>query len=531
MDDCISYRDTHYFSDLMLDYLDEKEILREFYHHFPTLENFKKQIEEKNLSFPQESRIALSSALKKQYSSLNISEETTVNLDLLQQSNTFTITTGHQLNLFTGPLYFLYKIISVINLAEQLKEEYSTHNFVPIYWMATEDHDFEEINYFNFKEDKIQWNSEQTGAVGEFATKGLEEVLTKFKDQLNKSNAAEEILALFKNAYLKHTNLTEATRYLGNELFGKYGLVIVDGNDNNLKKMFAPYVKEELLNQLSSIEVEKTAQKLKSLGYKAQVNAREINLFYLTEGIRERIIKEDNYFFVNNTEIKFSESEILEELKKYPERFSPNVIMRPLYQEVILPNLCYVGGGGELAYWLELKNYFEASAITFPVLLLRNSALLVSEKQNKKLQNLKTEISELFLDQSTLKTVKTNQISEIKIDFSPQKEQLATQFKELYVLAEKTDSSFIGAVEAQEKKQIKGLHYLEKRLLKAQKRKLKDELCRVTQLQDELFPKQSLQERNRNFSEFYQIYGSSLIQQLKEQLKPLELNFSIIYLS
>jgi len=531
MDDCISYRDTHYFSDLMLDYLDEKEILREFYHHFPTLKNFEKQIEEKNLSFSKENRIVLSSALKKQYSAIKATEETTINLDLLQQDNTFTITTGHQLNLFTGPLYFLYKIISVINLSEQLKEEYPTHNFVPVYWMATEDHDFEEINYFNFKENKIQWDSEQTGAVGEFSTEGLEEAFATFKEQLNGSNAAEEISVLFKNAYLKHSNLTEATRYLANELFGKYGLVIVDGNDNALKQLFTPYVKEELLSQLSSVEVEKTANKLKNLGYKVQVNAREINLFYLSEGIRERIIKEENNYFVNDTEIKFSASEILEELENYPERFSPNVIMRPLYQEVILPNLCYVGGGGELAYWLELKKYFQASAITFPMLLLRNSALLVSEKQNNKLQNLKTEVSELFLDQSALKTLKTNQISEIEIDFSPQKEQLATQFKELYALAEKTDPSFIGAVEAQEKKQIKGLHHLEKRLLKAQKRKLKDELCRVTQLQDELFPKQSLQERNRNFSEFYQIYGSSLIQQLKEQLKPLELNFSIIYLS
>ena len=204
--------------------------------------------------------------------------------------------------------------------------------------------------------------------------------------------------------------------------------------------------------------------------------------------------------------------------------------MRPLYQEVILPNLCYIGGGGEMAYWFELKDYFESQQIPFPILLLRNSALLVSAKQKKKVENLEVNVEDLFLKQSDLRTKRTQEISEIDIDFSPQKKHLEQQFKDLYLLAEKTDKSFVGAVAAQEQKQINGLQHLEKRLLKAQKRKLKDELERLTNLQDQLFPKQSLQERNRNFSEFYEIYGKELIQQLKQELKPLQQEFSIIYL-
>ena len=530
MADCIAYRNTNYFSDLMLDYLEEKENLRKFYGQFPKLENFKTQIEQKKSSFSAEHRKVLVQALQQQYQHIEASALTQKNIVALGEPNTFTVTTGHQLNLFTGPLYFLYKIISAINLAEELKANYPDHHFVPVYWMASEDHDFEEINYFNFKDQKVQWSSDQTGAVGKFNTNGLAEVLKEFQPHLNESDAAEEIVELFEKAYIKHNTLTEATRYIANQLFAEYGLVIVDGDDKALKTLFQPFIKEELLQQTSSEKVASSAENLAAEGYKIQVNPREINLFYLAEGIRERIIKDDEYYIVHETDLRFTEAEILEELENYPERFSPNVIMRPLYQEAILPNLCYIGGGGEMAYWFELKNYFESQQIPFPVLLLRNSALLVSAKQKKKIENLGVSVEDLFLKQSDLRTKRTQEISEIDIDFSKQKQHLEKQFKDLYTLAEKTDKSFVGAVAAQEQKQINGLEHLEKRLLKAQKRKLKDELERLTNLQDQLFPNHSLQERNRNFSEFYEIYGKDLIQQLKQELKPLQQEFSIIYL-
>jgi len=530
MDDCISYRDTNFFSTLILDYLDEKETLKPFYQHFPKIENFEEQLHEKKQSFQSSHRNILGDALTHQYEDFKLSEETMANIVLLRKENTFTITTGHQLNLFTGPLYFLYKIISTINLTEQLAEKYPEHHFVPVYWMASEDHDFEEINYFNFEDKKIQWESQQTGMVGEFNNEGLKAIAEDFENLLNNSDSAKELKSLFEEAYLQNSNLTDATRFLANELFGNQGLVILDGNDKALKTLFAPYVKAELLQQTSAEKVSQTAEKLDELGYKAQVNAREINLFYVEKEIRKRIIKEEDTYFVHETDLRFSEEDFLELLEKHPERFSPNVIMRPLYQEVILPNLCYIGGGGELAYWLELKSYFKSQQVPLPILLLRNSALLVSEKQEKKLENLQVNIEDLFLKPSDLRTKRTKEISEINIDFSTQKEQLQQQFKDLYTLAEKTDQSFVGAVAAQEQKQINGLQHLEKRLLKAQKRKLKSELERLTNLQDELFPQQSLQERNRNFSEFYQVYGSSLIQKLKEQLDPLQQQFSIIYL-
>ncbi|MAZ72922.1 MAG: bacillithiol biosynthesis cysteine-adding enzyme BshC [Flavobacteriaceae bacterium] len=525
----IPYSETGYFSKLMCDYLAEKPELKEFYGRFPKLQNFKEHTE-RSRNVRNLDRQTLVNQLQKQYEGFEISEATQKNIASLSQENTFTITTGHQLNLFTGPLYFLYKIFSVINLSEQLIAEYPTNHFVPVYWMATEDHDFEEINYFNVEGKKMVWERPDGGAVGEFSTEGLAEVAKETAKAFGESENGKRLQELFTEAYTKHKNLADATRYLGNELFKAYGLVIIDGNDAELKKQFIPYAEKELIENLSFKKVTQTTEKLVDLGYGEQVHPREINLFYLAEGVRERIIERDGKFYVNETELIFTKDEIFNELQTHPERFSPNALLRPLYQEVILPNLCYVGGGGELAYWFQLKEYFEAVEVPFPILLLRNSVLLVPEKLSEKLQNLEVSVERLFQKQTDLRTAFTHQISAIKIDLSPQREHLQQQFKDLYELAKKTDASFVGAVGAQEKKQLNGLDNLEKRLLKAQKRKLADQLARLTALQDRLFPKQSLQERNTNFSEYYLVYGDDLLQTLKDTLDPLDLKFTVLTL-
>ena len=526
--DCISYQDSGYFSPLMNDYLNQKDTLHSLYNRFPVLENFENQILEKSANFDNASRVTLVKALQEQYSKIEITALTAQNIDFLKAATTFTVTTGHQLNLFSGPLYFLYKIISTINLTKELKAKHPDKNFVPVYWMATEDHDFEEINYFNFKGKKFRWNKGSTGPVGRLSTEGLAEFFEIYQQELGTSTNAEYLKKVFTKSYLDHDNLADATRYLANELFGPYGLVIIDADNKDLKRNFIPYIKEELLQQTSYKAVLETTEQLKA--YNIQVNPREINLFYIEDTLRERIVVENGVYKVNNTKIEFTTEQILALLDSNPERFSPNVIMRPLYQEVILPNLCYIGGGGEIAYWLELKSFFDAVKVTFPMLLVRNSVLLATEKQAKKATKLDLTWTDLFAKQLELINQKTAHLSEFSIDMSPLKEQLKHQFEALHAITKHTDESFTGAVKAQETKQIKGLDNLEKRLLRAQKRKLADVLERVTDLQNELFPNKSLQERQTNFSEFYVESGEKLIPALIAQLKPLEQNFTITIL-
>ncbi|MGO3689316.1 MAG: bacillithiol biosynthesis cysteine-adding enzyme BshC [Psychroflexus halocasei] len=531
MIDCFKYRETQHFSELVYDYVEQSESFKEFISNFPSHENLEKQAIQKGKSYSKTSREVLVDALKSQYAYAETSQKTRDNIELLSSENTFTITTGHQLNLFTGPLYFIYKIISTLNLAEEMNEKYPDKNFVPIYWMASEDHDFEEINFFNFKRKKIQWNSDQSGAVGEFNTETLEDLIPELEEVFGNSKRGQDLVQLFKKAYLEHSTLSEATFYLVNQLFQSYGLVVIEPQKSSLKRLFVDEMKTDLLQQKASDCVEEQSERLADKGYKLQVNPREINLFYLKENQRLRIVQEENHFQLVDTDIRFTKDEFLEELENHPERFSPNVIMRPLYQEKILPNICYIGGGGELAYWLQLKFYFDSQNIPFPILLLRNSVMLYSDKTEKKMKNLDLNLSDLFLSSNQLADKRTYQITDIKIDFSQQIEHLKDQFSNLHQLAHRTDQSFEGAVAAQEQKQINGLKHLEKRLLKAQKRKLKDEINRVLSIQDLLFPDEGLQERTLNFSEVYADCGPDFIDILKDNLKPLSGEFACIRLN
>src|SRR5690606_11780842 len=258
----IPYSQTGYFSKLMIDYLNQDNRLQSLYHRFPTLENFKLQIEEKKQAFPLHHREVLVRQLTKQYQNTTTSETTLHNIQQLANTNTFTVVTGHQLNLFTGPLYFLYKIISTINLCKRLAKQYPDNTFVPVYWMATEDHDFEQINFFHFNGKKFQWqgpgSTEQGGAVGAYSTDGLESVLDLFESELGRGVHAQRVAELFKKAYITHDNLSDATRYLANELFKDQGLVIIDADAYQLKQLFIPQMRQELFEPTSQTTVEST---------------------------------------------------------------------------------------------------------------------------------------------------------------------------------------------------------------------------------------------------------------------------------
>ena len=521
--DCLSFSETSFVSPLLQDYLLQRKELRPFYQRFPEIEAFAEQIQEKQAHFSSDFRRILVEDLRRQYAGLKQTELVQSQLELLSQDQTFTVTTGHQLNLGTGPLYFLYKISATINLCRQLKERYPKNDFVPIYWMATEDHDFEEINFLHLKGQKVQWSRPFGGAVGRMDLQGIEPVLDQLAAELGEGKYNEELIALFREAYQEGNNLAEATRVLVHHLFGQHGLVILDADSHALKTLFRPQMRQELEKKTTFNEVEETNARLKAVDarYKIQVNPRECNLFYLAEGQRERIVETASGYELADSKQAFENSALLKALEESPERFSPNVMMRPLYQEVILPNLCYIGGGGELAYWLQLKDSFTGFGVPFPMLLLRNSVLLWSQKEAQKWAKMGLTIQDLFRSSTELVNQQVARTSDIPLSFAPQKELLNQQFKDLFSLAEQTDASFLGAVAAQERKQIKGLEQLEKRLLKAQKRKLQEEITRLTDLHETLFPNGKLQERFENFAPYYAQSKGELVGQLIQELDPI----------
>ena len=505
----IPYHKTNKFKKLIIDYLNEDEKLKKFINHFPTIESIEEQIKEK--SKHEINRVVLFETLKLQNSKIFLSERSKNNLESILSKNTYTVTTGHQLCLFTGPLYFIYKIISTINLTERLAKKYPNNNFIPLFWMASEDHDFLEINHINVFKKKIEWNNQEKGAVGRMNLNGLEEVIDELKNILGENSKAKKLISVFKDAYLRQSSLSDATRFLINELFGKYGLLIIDSDDSRLKQEFVATIKKDLLKKGFYTSIKKCSNDL-SKEYKVQAFPRDINFFKLSDGKREKI--EDNV--------------LKQDIQNNPSKFSPNVLMRPIYQETILPNLAYIGGSSEISYWMQLKYAFSQENIPFPILVLRNSAMILDEKQFTIINKLGFTIDDLFLEEKELQ--KAYVINQGDISLSLEKEIL--ELREVYqkIMKKTIDKGLIDHIKASCQKHINELEKLEKKLLKAKKQKYKQELNQITKLKLSLFPDGGLQERYDNFTPFYLKKGENFIKTMKEILDPLNPNFVVLVL-
>ena len=510
-------------------YSEQEPILRKFYKYPVGISSFKQVIEDK--SKEKTNREVLVSVLKKQYSNFDTQQVDNLNFEKLLQSNTFTVTTAHQPSLFTGPLYFIYKICSTIHLANKLNAYYPDNQFVPVFVIGGEDHDFEEVNFINIFNKKITWekSADEHGAVGMMNTASLRPALDELKAVLGDNEQAKYIFDIIEKAYTTHTLYHDATQALIHELFGKYGLVVLNMNDSDLKRLFIPIMKKEIVEQTSKDLVGKTQKGLESLGYKSQAYARDINLFYLRENLRKRIVFENGIYKALNTDYQWnSQEEILTELETTPQYFSPNVILRPLFQELILPNLAYIGGGGELAYWLERKTQFEHFAINYPMLVRRNSVLWLDKGSRDKMGKLNVQLLDLVQDTDSLIKAYISKTATEPLSMNEQKAAIETIFEAILKKCIATDPTLEKVVLAEKTKQIQGIEIIEAKLLKAEKQKNETALNQLKALAQKLFPGGGLQERVDNFLPYYLKYGEAFMDNLLENLNPLEQGLIVI---
>lgn len=319
--------------------------------------------------------VEVASAIRRQQAWLGFSPAQERNLLDLEQGRAFTVTTGHQLSVLGGPLFFFIKLAQVIRLSRFAEQMMPDCRVVPVFWMATEDHDLDEITRFRFFGHDLSMAVPEggLGAVGRLdaaVVAPLREALSAFRD-------VDAVLALWDRHYVSGRTLSQATRSLVQEVAGAEGLLVLDADDAALKACFAPWMRRELQEQGAQREVEEATRRLSELGLlpsgKGQVTARPINLFYLENLRRTRLVQAEFGVALNDGNKTWSQKEVEEELADHPERFSPNVVLRPLYQEVLLPNLAYVGGPGELSYWLQLTQLFDKEDVPMPLLVLRNS--------------------------------------------------------------------------------------------------------------------------------------------------------------
>ena len=515
---CVDLKKTGQFSTFFLDYLEGKESLRPFYSHLPNLESFDAAIKAKQ--FSADKRQILVEVLESQYVDLPLSPAAAKQLDALRDEKTFTVTTGHQLNLFTGPLYFIYKLITTINLAKRLQERHPDFHFVPLYWMATEDHDAAEINYFKLDGQTYRWESSQKGAVGDF------ELDSSFQNFLKGLGFAPTV---FRDAYSQSATLAEAVRKYVNELFGAQGLVVLDANDGRLKREFVEVMTADLFTQQPFAAAQASTQALEKLGYDSQIYPRPINLFYLDKGIRERIERDGNAYVVLNSDLRFTADGLKALLQEHPERFSPNVVLRPVYQELILPNLAYLGGPAEVVYWLQLKGIFDQFAIPFPVLLPRNFAVLLSAPIQKKIAQLEWGPEQLFQKFADWKKAFVQASSSFDFSLTAAKDQVAQVFKELENQSTTLDAGLPKAFAAGELRSLKILEQMGQKLRKAEERRLEVELLRAQTVFEFLSPGGSPQERVVNFMQF-QLDHPTLLEKLMACFDPLDFRMQVLSL-
>ena len=519
-----------YFSSLVKDYLAGNESLHHFYSFPFSMDGLKQAFLRRQFSAGQ--RHTLVTVLEEQSKSLGkIHAAVKENISALSSAKTFTITTGHQICLMTGPLYFIFKIASVIKLTQQLQAEYPEYKFVPMYWAATEDHDFEEIQSVFLNNKKYTWQPKKpvSGATGRISTEGISDFFEELESAEGEKLSYNKIYQVFKKAWTEQPNLSAAIRKAVHDLFGHLGVVSIDADDARLKSTCKDWIRKELKENFSFSAVKENTESLQKAGYKTQIEPREINLFYLKDNVRERIIKlDDGTWAINNTELRFAETELAEELENHPERFSPNVVLRPLYQEAILPNIAYIGGPAEIAYWLQLKQVFDITGLDFPILVPRDGFLFAAEKDIKRFFELG------FTADDILRSAETNLRNFVerthgeKLSVNEEKRLLYEIFanlKQRYSLADNNAEKSFSAIETKLKKE---LSKLEKKAKKFAGKKDIETSAFLQSVHEKWFPGGTLAERKNSIIEYWGILGPQPVEALVEKANPMDAGLKVI---
>ncbi len=502
--------------------------LRPFYKYDVRLESFDEVIAARQNYATN--RKTLHRALTSQYNSVKLTPAQADNLQRLLDEQTYTVITAHQPSLLTGPLYFIYKIASTIHLAKDLSARYADKHVVPVFVTGGEDHDFEEINHLHLFGKTISWDTAHGGAVGRLGVETLEPVLQEVSEILGSSAYADEARDILRTSLEGASTYFEFTRSLVQALFGKYGVLVASMDDPKLKRQFVPVIKQEVFDQVSKPLITATQDALTQEGFSTQAHVRDINMFYLTADARERIETNGTTYSVVNQSVSWTRTELEAEIDEHPERFSPNVNLRPIYQEMIFPNLAYIGGGGELAYWMERQSQFDALGIPYPMLVRRNSVMLVDNSSQRSLDKLSLSLEDIWQPTHEIINTIINAASTVDLDITQEASAIEAAYKAVAERAAHINPGLGKYVLAEETKALKQIEQIGSRLKREIKKQEEVKVKQVQKLVDKLFPSNGLQERHDNIWQYYITYGHSLIDYLVDHLDPMDKDFIVVQL-
>jgi bacillithiol biosynthesis cysteine-adding enzyme BshC len=430
--------------------------------------------------------------------------------------------------LLTGPLYHIYKIASAIHLTQNLTERYPDKKFIPVFVIGGEDHDWEEVNHFHLFGKKWNWEREASGPVGRLDLENLDSVILSIEEAVKNAPFGEALIQMLRESLKKATSYSEFHQALIISLFQRHGLLVLNMDDPDLKRAFIPVMEKEIITRFSEQTVIPTQEKIMEAGFKPQAYCRPVNLFYMSEGLRERIDPDGDGFRFVDRDIVWDKKQILGELHAHPERFSPNVIMRPLYQEFILPNVAFIGGGGEIGYWLERKTQFEAAGIYFPMLIRRNSLLQIDPTTAHQIDKADLKWEDFFDDYDTIVKGYLQRHSQTDLTFDEEEKLIHDAYDSLAQKAENLDPTLAKAIRADQQKHLKSFEQLGSRLIRTEKQHQETNVKRIEKIKEKLFPQGGLQERHDNFITYYTQYGDEWITDMIRLCDPMEGKFMVV---
>lgn len=528
----INYKEIPGNTKLFLDYLSSFDKVQKYYkYNFRDKEQIITKFKQLSES-PNEIRAELSSIISGQYKNLTPSSKTLKNISSLKNKETIAVITGQQLGILGGPLYTVYKIITAIKLCSHLSERYDNYNFVPVFWLEGDDHDFEEVRSINILNDnneliKISYKDGETeeeqnrGSIGFLKFKDpIRQFISEFESQLRNTEFKNLISDKLNNFYASGKTFKESFKELLFWLFDEYGLIIFDPQDPEVKNLLKPIFKKEISDFRNhteklvhiSADLEET--------YHAQVKIRPINLFYNYDEGRYLIEPVENEFRLKGKRKKFSFEELNNLIDSESEKFSPNVLLRPICQDYLFPTGFYVGGPSEIAYFGQILPLYDFYKIDPPIVYPRSSVSIVEKSLKSILDKYSMSLTDIFTDSNKLKNKIINDISDRNLDeiFKEAKNQIDLTFDNLKEKLFEIDKTMTDVTSKYRAKVLGYMDELSVKATEAQKKRYEITLRQVDKASVNLYPNLNLQERELNFFNYANKYGVELLKKIFDLL-------------
>lgn len=521
------------FSSLFHDYVYDFEKVREFYNgDFRSSEDFQAIMGATKARLRDRNRLA--NVLRRQNQSYGCGDKTLENIELLKDDATFAVVTGQQVGILGGPMYTLYKVISAIKLSNELTRRHPPCRFVPVFWLEGEDHDFAEVNAITVitRENLAQrieylidgkFPDKNIGAVGNVTFDGsLASFFEKLDETLVNTEFKPHMLSLLQTHYVPGASFANAFVGLLNAFFHEFGLVFINSNDKEVKEMLVPVFQREVREfpKIGQEVIDRSAELEER--YHAQVKPKAVNLFLFHKGGRYLIEprKREGDFALKGTRHTLTKDELDSLVTTSPELLSPNVVLRPICQDYLLPTVAYVGGPSEIAYFAQLRPVYSYYDVTMPIIYPRASVTLFEEKLENVLEKYNLQLVDFFRDDEDVGRKVIDQLSEVDVDsvFVSASKDTGNMLSQLNFALNQIDQTLLGPLESTRSKMEESLNLLKEKTLEAQRKKHEIAMRQVLKVTNHVCPNATLQERELNVAYFLNKYGLEFVQWLTGEI-------------